>query len=275
MKLGEIIKKFRYDNDMTMQEFADKSGLSKGYISMLEKNKHPQSKRELVPSFETYKKVASAMCMPLDDFLAALDGDEVVKVNAAAPAPAQLVCKENTSTRLKQIMQERNLRQVDVLERTIPLCRKYDVKMNKSDISQYVSGKVEPNQDKLFVLSLALNVSEGWLMGFDVSKARASAPADPLQLTEQEKHIISIYHDLDRVGQEKFTAFGEGLLAAARAEDRRGYYTFTPYEKYMVAESGPEYQMWSNKVNDQLMEDADRIAKKEIENASDTKKMVK
>ena len=81
--------------------------------------------------------------------------------------------RENTSTRLKQIMQERNLRQVDVLERTIPLCRKYDVKMNKSDISQYVSGKVEPNQDKLFVLSLALNVSEGWLMGFDVSKAAA------------------------------------------------------------------------------------------------------
>lgn len=183
--------------------------------------------------------------------------------------------RENTSTRLKQIMQERNLRQVDVLERTIPLCRKYDVKMNKSDISQYVSGKVEPNQDKLFVLSLALNVSEGWLMGFDVSKARASAPADPLQLTEQEKHIISIYHDLDRVGQEKFTAFGEGLLAAARAKDRRGYYTFTPYDNYMVAESGPEYQMWSNKVNDQLMEDADRISKKEIENASDTKKMVK
>lgn len=112
-------------------------------------------------------------------------------------------------------------------------------------------------------------------LAFGVLQKRVPAPADPLHLTEQEKHIISIYHDLDRVGQEKFTAFGEGLLAAARAEDRRGYYTFTPYENYMVAESGPEYQMWSNKVNDQLMEDADRISKKEIGNASKTKKMVK
>ena len=94
MKLGEIIKNFRYDNDMTMQEFADRSGLSKGYISMLEKNRHPQSKRELVPSFETYKKVSSAMGMPLDDFLAALDGDEVVKINAPAPAPLQLTEQE-------------------------------------------------------------------------------------------------------------------------------------------------------------------------------------
>ena len=94
MKLGEMIRAFRGNNDMTMQEFADRSGLSKGYISMLEKNKHPQSKRELVPSFETYKKVASAMGMSLDDFLAALDGDEVVRVNAATPAPLQLTDQE-------------------------------------------------------------------------------------------------------------------------------------------------------------------------------------
>ena len=44
--------------------------------------------------------------------------------------------------------------------------------MNKSDISQYVSGKVEPSQEKLVILGMALNVSEAWLMGFDVSPAR-------------------------------------------------------------------------------------------------------
>jgi len=66
--------------------------------------------------------------------------------------------KESTLTRLKQLMSELQLRQVDILERTLPLCSKYGVKMNKSDISQYVSGTVEPNQDKLFILSLALNV---------------------------------------------------------------------------------------------------------------------
>ena len=44
--------------------------------------------------------------------------------------------------------------------------------MNKSDISQYVSGKVEPSQEKLVILGMALNVSEGWLMGLDVSPSR-------------------------------------------------------------------------------------------------------
>ena len=47
---------------------------------------------------------------------------------------------ENTSIRLKQIMKERNLRQVDLLEMVKPFCEKYNVKINKSDISQYLSG---------------------------------------------------------------------------------------------------------------------------------------
>ncbi len=75
----------------------------------------------------------------------------------------------NTANRLKEIMSERNLRQVDILNMTKPYCERYGVKMNKSDISQYCSGKVEPNQDKLFILSAALNVDASWLMGYDVS----------------------------------------------------------------------------------------------------------
>ena len=80
--------------------------------------------------------------------------------------------KETTSDRLKQIMKERRLKQVDILNLSLPYCEKYGVKMNKSDISQYVSGRFEPSQEKLVVLGMALNVSEAWLMGFDVSPAR-------------------------------------------------------------------------------------------------------
>lgn len=80
--------------------------------------------------------------------------------------------KENTAIRLKTIMNMRGLRQVDILNLTVPYCQKYNVKMHKSDISQYCSGKTEPNQEKLFILGNALNVSEAWLMGFDVPMER-------------------------------------------------------------------------------------------------------
>ena len=78
--------------------------------------------------------------------------------------------KYTTAERLKQIMQERNMKQVDILELVLPVCKKYGLKMNKSDISQYVSGKVEPNQRKLVALSEALNVSETWLMGYEINE---------------------------------------------------------------------------------------------------------
>lgn len=80
--------------------------------------------------------------------------------------------RENTSDRLKIIMAERNLKQVDILELVKPYCIQYGVKIGKSALSQYISGKNEPKSDKVAVLALALNVSEAWLMGYDVPRER-------------------------------------------------------------------------------------------------------
>ena len=82
--------------------------------------------------------------------------------------------KSNTANRLKELLSNRNLRQVDVLNLAEPFCKKYGVKLSKSDLSQYVTGKVVPGQDKLLILGMALNVSEAWLMGYDVPMEKAS-----------------------------------------------------------------------------------------------------
>ena len=103
--------------------------------------------------------------------------------------------KETTAKRLNQIMTERNLKQVDILNLSLPYCAKYDVKMNKSDISQYVSGKVEPSQDKLVVLGMALDVTEAWLMGFDVPMERKEpAASDEPQRNEFIRLFSSLSH---------------------------------------------------------------------------------
>lgn len=107
--------------------------------------------------------------------------------------------KENTAIRLNKIMTERNLRQVDILERVKPFCIKYDIKMNKSDLSQYVSGKVEPSQEKLVVLGMALNVSEAWLMGFDVPMERTVSPK------ESSPKIMQYYDQLNDIGKHEAT----------------------------------------------------------------------
>lgn len=105
--------------------------------------------------------------------------------------------KENTATRLKELMEERNLRQVDILKLVEPYCKQFGLKMNKSDISQYCSGKVEPHQDKLYVLSLALNVSPAWLMGFAVPKERESSDlaSDNIEYMRSKASEIDSYKD--------------------------------------------------------------------------------
>lgn len=107
--------------------------------------------------------------------------------------------KHTTSDRLKQIMTERNLKQIDILNMASPYCKKYEIKLNKNDLSQYVSGKVEPGQNKLYILGLALNVSEAWLMGFDVPMDKSSSgyykdnSNNDLLLTQHEKKVVTAY----------------------------------------------------------------------------------
>lgn len=97
----------------------------------------------------------------------------------------------NTSSRLKEIMDENGLRQVDIINAAKPFCNKYGVKLAKNDLSQYVNGKVEPGQEKLTILGLALNVSEAWLMGYDVEKSRESTTSRS-EHTDFDKFLLSL-----------------------------------------------------------------------------------
>lgn len=80
-----------------------------------------------------------------------------------------------TAQRLRQIMDERKLKQVDILKMAEPFCEMYNTKLTKSALTQYLSGKVkDPRNDKLSILAFALGVSEAWLMGFDVPMDRTT-----------------------------------------------------------------------------------------------------
>lgn len=67
MDIGKIIKAYREKNGITMQEFSDASGISKAYISMLEKGKHPQHGKPINPSYEVIEKAARAMGVSVNE----------------------------------------------------------------------------------------------------------------------------------------------------------------------------------------------------------------
>lgn len=84
MTLGDLIKEYRTENEMSMAEFASKSGLSKAYISLLEKNKHPKTGKEITPSIDVIKKVADTIGRDFDDVFSSIDSTTKIVVNRSA-----------------------------------------------------------------------------------------------------------------------------------------------------------------------------------------------
>lgn len=115
-----------------------------------------------------------------------------------------------TADRLKYIMDTRNLKQVDILRMAQPYCEMYDVKLGKNHLSQYVNGRVCPAQDKLTILGLALNVSEVWLMGFDVPMERKVTPIDP-EADGREQELLILFRGLSSEKQALVVQMLRGL----------------------------------------------------------------
>lgn len=77
----------------------------------------------------------------------------------------------------------------------------------KSAISQYIKGSFEPKQDRIYIISKALHVSEAWLMGFDVpmnepnAENKSNVTFNPV--ADDEIELLSVYRKLNESGKKK------------------------------------------------------------------------
>ena len=81
---------------------------------------------------------------------------------------------EPFSVRLKIAMENMNLSAIELSRKT---------NINRSIISQWLKGQYKAKQDKLTILSDVLNVSEVWLMLYDV----------PMKKTTPKNNILAEY----------------------------------------------------------------------------------
>ena len=78
MYIGDFIKKYRQEHEMSMQDFANLTGLSKAYVGMLEKIYNPTTKQPISPSIDKMNQIANGIGMSLDDLLSQLDGSQPI-----------------------------------------------------------------------------------------------------------------------------------------------------------------------------------------------------
>lgn len=64
----------------------------------------------------------------------------------------------------------------------------------KSMVSYYLSGKSVPRADRIYEIAKVLDVSEAWIMGFDVpmEKEKQVSP-DERKLTEGEEALLALF----------------------------------------------------------------------------------
>jgi transcriptional regulator with XRE-family HTH domain len=77
MNIGQLVKDYRQEHNLSMDDFALRTGLSKGYISMLENNKNPSSNKPIAPTLPSLKKIANGMGKDIDTLIKMLDGQKI------------------------------------------------------------------------------------------------------------------------------------------------------------------------------------------------------
>lgn len=86
--------------------------------------------------------------------------------------------------------------------KAVELCSKTGIP--KSAMSQYINNKFEPKQDRVYLIAKALDVSEAWLMGYDVPMERAENTSDTQPRAAFEMEACGLY----KVQTKKFRMLG-------------------------------------------------------------------
>lgn len=74
MKLSDILKQYRKENNISMREFAKRCGVSNAYISLIE-NEETRS-----PTLEMLNKLANGMMMDSNELIKSIDDDTVISI---------------------------------------------------------------------------------------------------------------------------------------------------------------------------------------------------
>ena len=102
--------------------------------------------------------------------------------------------RDTCGNRIRMALSIRGMKQAELCQATnIP----------KSALSQYISGCFEPKQDRIYLIAKTLDVSEAWLMGYDVPMERQkNIPQDKKDLSEGEKMMLELFNQVPEEQQE-------------------------------------------------------------------------
>lgn len=117
---------------------------------------------------------------------------------------------ESIATRFQQALDSRGMTQKDLVAIT---------GISSASLSQYATGKVQPKQDRIYLIAKALSVDEAWLMGFDVPMKRTARLNEvntdsivDIIVDDESKTLIETFNRLNSKKREMLIEFANMLL---------------------------------------------------------------
>lgn len=77
MTLGQLVAKYRQEQNLSLQDFANLIGASKGYVHILEKDFNPATGKPAKAGTKTLSNIASVMGIDLSTLISLIDDNEI------------------------------------------------------------------------------------------------------------------------------------------------------------------------------------------------------
>lgn len=88
------------------------------------------------------------------------------------------------STRIVEGLRRKGMTQMELSKKA---------EIPKSSICNYIRGDFEPKQKRIHKLAEALDVSEAWLMGYDVPPERETPSREDPEISEGERLLLDLF----------------------------------------------------------------------------------
>lgn len=96
------------------------------------------------------------------------------------------------ASRFSSLMQQRKFKQVDLIR----MAAEQNIKLGKSQISQYVSGKTVPRKDMLQFLAAALQTDPDWLLGKDEPRPSTMKGDETMRTFHKSSKLDNVLYDV-------------------------------------------------------------------------------
>lgn len=112
------------------------------------------------------------------------------------------------SERLKNALREKNIKAIELSQKT---------GISKSSISDWINGRYEAKQDKIFLIAEALDINEGYLLGLDVPMFKETFAPNNTTLSE----INKVSEQLDEPRQKVVLETANIQLKEQKEEEKK------------------------------------------------------